>query len=145
MHLDTGLLDVAPLPVGTGSNLETVRAGLQIPPNAPGISTVGPALGVAERYAVADPLTTLVILSDYMLTDTGRVSELVGAKPPWADHIHLISLGQPPFVAKSEVPPWMTVTSLGGPDPSQARQPGEVAKAMHASFTRTRRPSRGPR
>lgn len=145
VHFDTGLLDVAPTPVGTASGLDTVRASLQIPPQAPGISTVAPALALAEKFAVNEPLTTLVVLSDFMLTDTGRVGELVDDKPAWADHVHLVSLGQPPFVAPSEAPPWVTATSLGGPAPDDTRQPGEVAKAMNASFTRTRRPPRRAR
>lgn len=145
VHFDTGLLDVAPSPVGTASGLKAVHEALQIPPHAPGISTVGPALDVAEKFAVDEPLTTLVIASDFLLSDTGRVGELVDAKPTWVDYVHLVSLGQPPFVAQAEAPPWVTVTSLGAPGTDQTRQPGEVAKAMHASFTRTRRRSRRSR
>jgi hypothetical protein len=143
VHFDTGLGDVDPTPVATRQGLAAIGDALRIPPQSAGISTVGPALAVAERFAQSAPLTTLVILSDFALTDTGLVAGLVADRPAWAEHVHLISLGTGPFVEDNDAPPWVTATCLG--NSGKGRTPGEVAKAMHLSFTRTRRPLRRSR
>jgi hypothetical protein len=143
VHFDTGLGDAVPAPVGTRDGLEVVEKALRIPSGSPGISTVGPALAVAERFARSEPLTTLLVLSDFALTDTALVTGMIDARPAWAEHVHLVTLGTGALVGDQDTPPWITVTSLGGPGEGHA--PGDVAKAIHQSFTRTRRPTRRAR
>lgn len=141
VHFDPGFGDAKPVVVGTRDGLAVVRGALRIPPGAPGVSTAGSALAVAERLAVTRPLTTVVILSDFELTDPARVAVLVTMRPSWVEHVHLVNLGRAPFIAAEQTPSWVTVTNLN----AQTRRPGDVAKAMFASFIRTRRSLRRPR
>src|SRR5205085_646195 len=133
VHFDGGEADLAPVAVATRPGLVAVHEALRVPDDGAGVSTVGPALAEAEAWP--GPLTTLVILSDFALTDTETVTDLLATRPPWVEHVHLVSLGLVPSFTGGVVPPWVTVTRLG-------HTPGQVAEAIHRSFTRTRLPPR---
>jgi hypothetical protein len=133
VHFDVGQADVAPTAVATRPGLAAVHEALRVPGNGAGVSTVGPALAVAAGFP--GPLTTLVILSDFALTDTDAVTDLLATRQTWVDHVHVVSLGLVPSFTGDVVPPWVTVTRLG-------HRPGQVAEAVHRSFTRSRLPSR---
>lgn len=133
VHFDVGPADVAPTAVATRPGLVAVHEGLRVSDDGAGVSTIAPALAVAAGFP--GPLTTLVILSDFALTDTDVVTDLLASRPAWVDHVHVVSLGVVPSFTGGVVPPWVTVTKLG-------HRPGQVAEAVHRSFTRTRLPSR---
>ena len=133
VHFDVGQADVGPTAVATRPGLVAVHEALRVPDHGAGVSTIGPALAVAAGFP--GPLTTLVILSDFALTDTDVVTDLLATRPGWVDHVHLVSLGLVPSFTDDVVPPWVTVTRLG-------HRPGQVAEAVHRSFTRPRLPSR---
>ena len=122
-----------PTAVATRPGLVAVHEALRVPDDGAGVSTIGPAL--AEAAGFPGPLTTLAILSDFALTDTDVVTDLLAARPAWVDHVHLVSLGLVPSFTGDIVPPWVTVTRLG-------HRPGQFADAVHRSFTRPRLPSR---
>lgn len=136
LHFDTPCSgDVAPVPLTRGGLLQ-LRAGLRLPRDGAGTSDLGPSLRHATALADVNlgHRSTLVVLSDFLLTDTDPVGVLrqMAAFP---GDVHAVVLGGRMSVGSLDER--ITVTYIERED-----RPGAVAQAVFASLLTHRRGSR---
>jgi hypothetical protein len=137
LHFDTPTgSDVGPVPI-TRRGLRVLRKGLRVPPDGRGSSELAPSLHRATKIAemYPDHQATLVVLSDFLLTDRepGPVLSRLAAFP---GQVHAVVLGV--RVPAGVLDERITVTHIGRDDP-----PGAVARALFHSLT-TYRPGSRP-
>jgi hypothetical protein len=139
VHFDTPTsCDVGPVSI-TRQGLRVLRKGLRVPPDGQGSSELGPSLhravGIAEAHP--DHQATLVVLSDFLLTDSSP-EQVLSDLAAFPGQVHAVVLGgrMPAGVLDERV----TVTHIGRDDP-----PGAVARALFASLTIHRPGSRAHR
>ncbi len=135
LHFDTPTsCDVDPTPLRTG--MKPITAGLAVPSDGAGISSLTPSLRAAGKIAAdhADHHKVLIVFSDFELFDSnllGLYADL-GAYP---GQVHAVVMRSTPPAALT-VHPDITVTQVGPADPQ-----GAVARALFDSLT-THRPGR---
>jgi hypothetical protein len=129
VHFDTPTSsDVGPLPI-TRRGLRALRSGLRVPPDGRGTSALAPSVHRAGEIAEAYPdhQATLVVLSDFLLTDTEPAVTLSDlAAFPGQVHAVVLGVRMPAGVLNERI----TVTHVGRDDP-----PGAVARALFHSLT----------
>ena len=117
----------------TPRGLRRLRRGMSLAPHSGGSSSLGPALGWAERFAKAAPEhAAVVVFSDFLLTDLNptQVLERLAAFP---GYVHAVVLGsRPPAQLEDDERVQLSVITPSSP-------PGAVAKAVFEGLTRYRK------
>lgn len=136
IHFDTPTSgDVSPTPLTRG-NLARLQAGLHPPADGAGTSDLGPSLTRATELAEGHPEheTTLVVLSDFFLTDAepGAVLSGLAAFP---GTVHAVVLG-------GRLPAGVLSEDVTMTDVTHESKPGVVARALFAGLVAHRPGSR---
>lgn len=128
IHFDTPTSgDVSPTPI-TRKGLVGLQAGLRPPADGAGTSDLGPSLARATEMAEDHPEheTTLLVLSDFFLTDSdpGAVLSDLAAFP---GTVHAVVLG-------GRLPAGVLSEDVTTTDVTQESKPGVVARALFAGL-----------
>jgi hypothetical protein len=133
LHFDTPTTADVPPTALTRTGLHRINSGLCSPPDAAGVSLLGPSLTAAYHLAESYPnhRATLVVLSDFELFDT-NLTDIMTDLTGFPDDVRLVVLGRQAPQGLDACGAQVTSVPCDAP-------PGAVATALFASLT-THRP-----